>query len=277
MSWPEPIEYPDLPPDLEVVLNRHGDAPDDEQALHTLRDELTAQFQVQGALEEMLLHRVITLTWRLRRLQRFERGEMLKRTKGIRAQELQWRQRNGARDFKARETEERGLFSSDYPAVLQVGADALEDLLAIIQSREVERLPEQKALVDMLSLVFGFNQAGALQGASMELLVGISSLQSHAAGDEGTEDFDPAHIWTVLQERLAHALKGVHILLGDAQQRTSASDLAEAESKLLLFQKDLQRLTIYERHLETALYRSINQLQKAIARRKLASLAQALL
>lgn len=264
------------PPDDGVTV-RSGDAAEDHLAYADHRDGLARGYGVQGPIEEMLLDRVAGLSWRLKRLQRVERGTIGVRAHHSRQQLKRNLEHTAAQEKAAMVGTKRSVLESDNPEVLAAAARQVRGLREQLESGTV---PDPKEALKVLLEVFGpVAEGGALKGRGQ--LIGVLLWQlSRAQTHPDTEDAEAVRqAGQRMRAYVAAQLLEVERLIGafEATVRRNARDFATAavESRSWLKEDGIKSLVLYERHLQHELVGAVRELERAVARRRLGVLALA--
>ncbi len=131
----------------EVVITA-GDGEENLEEFHTLLERLLDEYQPVGVLEETLVQRVATCSWRLARVLRAENGEIRKRLSEVkreRAEKLKSIHELLRKLRASRERNEQGKHSAfEKPNGESAGADSGSAVTVIDPQPELSKQPEQK-------------------------------------------------------------------------------------------------------------------------------------
>ena len=268
MADQDDTSEPTAPASLEVAVAA-GDAEEDLAALLRLRDELLEHYQPTGRVEELLVDRIVGLQWRLRRVQRAERGLIGDRTRDV------LRKRRVQRHDDGDEEVSEGLWgnalmrSSNHHAL----AHALGFVTELRQQVRGKEKPDVNEARVEFNKLFGFDEDDWPTGKAASMLVLLNILNEDGRCIENVNEEQRTRRVQKIRRELVRDLGEVEralVTLHDiAKAIALAGDAAAVEAKSLPQAHDLQALSRYEQHLIKTMEVAETTLRKEQARRRL--------
>jgi len=211
----------------------------------TLQIELEQNLRPEGRVEQLLVERIATCAWRLRRVLKAENGEIRLSTDAGIVAHLRQRQRTG--EVMARLGNPTGQWCS--PAV-RYHVDALKRLRERVQT-------DGRLTVEALS-VFSV----AFENREIELTDRLKRfLEADGSGENNSQH--GRDVLAYLDEKIADFEE----VCQHMAEEESREDLARLDAAILPSVEILDKLQRYETTLERQLYRAMNQLERLQRRR----------
>lgn len=242
----------------EVVIT-DGQVEESPKEFAALWKELREDRAPMGLLEEMLVERIATCYWRLRRVLTAEAGEI-----GLRVNVEYWRDYwwkrladfVEARDADKWERSETDLLKTSY------GCDFVVRHLGSIREQVEQRGELTEDLLDAVKEILGENS-----NTYQSLLHVYTVLRENPKGLE--TDALKAEQCKSIRQALDDRIQTVgEVFKGAVAEVEGWEDEARSRMAFLPSPEATERLTRYEAHLERQLYRALNQLERLQRQRR---------
>ena len=232
------------------------------------RAEVARYYGAEGPVELAVVDRIVSLQARLRRLERGERGALTAATVGI-----HWRQQMG-RVHKATDDHayslmrQRGILSTSNAIAAQRVLLRFRDFIDAAK----DTFPSPAAVGAMLAEVYGVENKDPLrfqgQGETAFLYYRLS-MSSPPAAEPDREDLvaKVQGLFIAELEKARDALEGLIDGLNDDDLHT---DVGKAEAKALPTKADVHGTAVMEKHLQQQVTHAVRELERMVARRRLA-------
>ena len=267
------LPVPDRAPDTPIL---HGNAAEDADAYEQLWAEMAAWYGVQGPVETALLDRVVSLTWRLRRVPRAERGIVTQATVGLIYRRRSGRITNAKRQSYFPGITDGAMIETTNSVTATRAVQELQLVASMLLVGEGESPSwEVSAVFKPLMQVFGTDErspsgiAGLGGEIGMCIAMWHTALQGVAPGA-----VRPSVALGMAQERLDDVIAMFEGLAEEFEREEHQRDRGAAEERVLPPAATLKGLADYERHLTRELREATAELERAIARRRLGEAAR---
>lgn len=249
---------------------RYGDAAEDASDYARLVGDLRAHYGVEGPVEEVLLERLASLTWRLRRLALIEAALATQGTIGLRWRASLERLREARAELAVGSLDD-GLMRSVNPELLAQGLGMLEGLIAQIEARQVPTVETVRTTRDR---VLGTGPGGQSAAGTERALVLALGLRLGAGAGAEPDELDEA-AYQALLHHLTELLAMGRALHAELVADAEHADTAHAEARLLPEDDTLRGLGALEARLERAWNTTRQELEVTVGRRRLAASVRA--
>ena len=258
-------------PDTPILW---GDAAEDPDDYAQLWKEMAAWYQVVGPVEHALLDRVVSLTWRLRRVPRVERGIVTRATVGMTYRRAVTRVVQARDEAPLAQMESTGMLSTTRSATALAAVQALRGLRELLDA--APKVPFTLGeIVPIIVRVFGKDSRTDIGiyglGDRLAMVVSMFHASMEGRGPEGVSRQQLKTAALALCNQIIATFQGLHDELAHDER---LQDEAAAQALALPPAADRKGLAAYERHLHDSLHDATEQLRQAIARRRLAEVGR---